>query len=72
MAIKKVVLYTPKQLAFISIPFTKTDGTYTLTDSLVLPSNHTFADVEIEQIEQDRFDKYVIFMTTPVVVEEVV
>jgi len=77
MAIEKlptkalVVKSALESISFISIPFTKSNDTYTLTDSLVLPSNHTLTDAEIEQIEQDRFDKYVIFMTAPVVKEVV-
>lgn len=50
----------------ISIPFEKTNGTYTLTDSIVLPEDHDLNDEQIEQIKQQRFDNWVAVIINPV------
>jgi len=49
----------------IKIDFTKTNGTYSLTDALYLPDDHAFTDQEIEQMKQDRFDNWITFLLTP-------
>ena len=51
----------------IKIDFTKSDGTYVLTDALYLPDDHTHSDQEIEQMKQDRFDKWLALLLTPYV-----
>ena len=41
------------------IPFEKTNGVYTLQDTLVLDDNYTFTDEEIETLKQQLFDNWV-------------
>lgn len=48
----------------ISIPFERTDGTYTLIDAIVLPDDHTLTKAQIEAIEDYRFAEYVITITS--------
>ena len=48
------------------IDFIKTDGLHTLVDAIWLEDDNTFTDDEIEQMKQDRFDKYVELITTPI------
>lgn len=50
----------------ISISFEKTNGTYTLTDAIVLPEDHELSAEEIEQIKQQRFEDWVAVITNPV------
>ena len=56
---------------YISIPFTKTDGTYTLQDALHLTQDEidTLGEGGIEAMKQERFDNWLIAVTTPPVVE---
>lgn len=56
----------------ISIPFEKTDGTYTLRDAIVLKENHTLTEAEIEAIKQQRFDNWIAILTAPPVEAPVV
>lgn len=48
------------------IEFEMTDSVHTLRDAIVLPENVTMSDAEIEAIKQQRFDKWVAIITTPV------
>lgn len=48
------------------IPFEITQNKYTLRDALHLEDDHTFTDVEIEQMKQARFDNWYAVITTPV------
>jgi len=50
----------------ISIPFEQTNGTYTLTDAIVLPYDHGLTDEQIEQIKQQRFANWLAVITSPV------
>lgn len=45
------------------IKFEKTDGTYTLRDSIVLKDDHGLTDDQIEAIKQQRFDKWLAIIT---------
>lgn len=58
----------------MKIDFTKTDGTYTLSDALVLPDDVTYSDEEIEAMKQQRFDNWIAIITEPPVenLEEVI
>lgn len=57
----------------IKIDYTKTDGTYTLQDAIYLPDDHALTDVEIEKMQQERFDTWVAIITSPeVATEEVI
>lgn len=58
----------------MKIDFTKTDGTYTLSDALVLPDDVTYSDEEIETMKQQRFDNWIAVITAPPVenLEEVI
>jgi hypothetical protein len=49
----------------ISIPFEQTNGTYTLTDAIVLPDDHGLNDEQIEQIKQQRFADWVAVIASP-------
>lgn len=49
----------------MKIDFTKTDGTYTLSDALVLPDDVTYSDEEIEAMKQQRFDNWIAIITAP-------
>ena len=55
----------------IKIDFTKTDGTYTLQDAIHLPEDHKLTDVEIDAIQQERFDNWVAIITAPEVPTEI-
>lgn len=46
------------------IPFEKSNGTYTLRDALVLPDDHTYTELEIEAMKQQRFDNWIAILTT--------
>ena len=50
----------------IIINFTKTDGVHTLVDAIWLEDDNTFTDDEIELMKQDRFDKYIEFITASI------
>jgi len=52
-------------LSMISIPFAATDGTYTLTDAIVLPDDHGMSDEQIEQMKRQRLIDWIAFVTTP-------
>lgn len=61
----------------INIPFTKTDGIYTLNDALNLTQAEIDAlgDAGLEAMKQERFDNWVAVITAPVpdpVPEEIV
>ena len=59
----------------IKIDFEMTDGTYVYRDAIHLEDDHTLTDLDIEQIKQDRFSKWIEIITTPTIeqiVEEVV
>lgn len=49
----------------IKIDFEMTNGTYTYRDALHLPEDHTFTEAEIEQIKQERFNKWITIITSP-------
>ena len=49
----------------IKIDFIKTDGIYTLVDALCLPDDNVLTDLEIQQMKQDRFNKWVTLILTP-------
>lgn len=49
----------------MKIDFTKTDGTYTLNDALILPDDVTYSDEEIEAMKQQRFDNWIAIITAP-------
>ena len=49
----------------MKIDFTKTDGTYTLSDALILPDDVTYSDEEIEAMKQERFDNWIAIITAP-------
>ena len=49
----------------VKIDFEKTDGVYTLQDALHLPDDHTFSESDIEAMKQQRFDKWLLIITTP-------
>jgi hypothetical protein len=49
----------------IKIDFRIDDGTYSFSDALHLPANHTYADQEIEAMKQARFDRWVSIITAP-------
>lgn len=49
----------------ISIPFEKTDGTYTLRDAIILKDDHTLTEADIEAIKQQRFDNWIAVITAP-------
>ena len=42
-----------------------TDGLYIYRDALWLPDDHTFTDSEIEQMKQQRFDRWISIITAP-------
>lgn len=52
----------------INIPFTKTDGIYTLNDALNLTQAEidALSDAGLEAMKQERFDNWVAFITAPV------
>lgn len=56
----------------INIPFTKTDGVYTLQDALNLTQAQIDAlgDDGIEAMKQQRFDNWLAVITAPSVDEE--
>jgi len=59
---------------YIKIDFTKTsnDGTYSYTDALHLPENHSFTEEQIEAMKQERFDNWLnMILNPPVVTEEI-
>ena len=49
----------------IKIDFEMTDGLYIYRDALWLPDDHTFTDSEIEQMKQQRFDRWISIITAP-------
>jgi hypothetical protein len=49
----------------VKIDFEKTDGVYTLQDALHLPDDHTLSESDIEAMKQQRFDKWLLIITTP-------
>ena len=50
----------------MKIDFEITQNGYTLRDALHLPDSHTFTDVEIQAMQQARFDNWYSIITTPV------
>lgn len=54
--------------ALINIPFTKTDGVYTLHDALNLTQSEIDAlgEAGLEAMKQQRFADWVAFITAPV------
>jgi len=49
----------------VKIDFEKTDGVYTLKDALHLPDDHAFSESDIESMKQQRFDNWMVVLTTP-------
>jgi len=49
----------------IKIDFKIDNGTYSFSDALHLPANHTYTDQEIEVMKQARFDNWVSIITAP-------
>ena len=49
----------------VTIPFEKTDGTYTLRDAIVLPDDSNLTDAEIEAIKEERWNNWITIITTP-------
>lgn len=49
----------------MKIDFEKTNGTYTLVDSIHLPDDHKLSDKEIEARKQKRFDDWLAIITAP-------
>lgn len=49
----------------VKIDFEKTDGVYTLQDALHLPDDHAFSESDIEAMKQERFDNWILILTTP-------
>lgn len=47
------------------INFEKTNGTYTLRDSIVLQDDEVLTEEEIETIKQQRFDNWLAVITAP-------
>lgn len=48
------------------IDFEMSNGIYTLKDAIVLPDDHTYTELEIEAMKQQRFDNWIIVINTPV------
>ena len=60
-------------MEMIKIDFTKTsaDGTYSFSDALHLPINHSYTEEEIEALKQARFDNWLnMILNPPAPVEE--
>lgn len=53
----------------ITIPFERTDGTYTFRDAIILPDNHKLSEAEIEQIKEDRWNNWIDMIKNPPVME---
>lgn len=51
----------------INIPFTKTDGVYTLQDALNLTQTEidTLGEIGLEAMKQQRFDNWIAVITAP-------
>ena len=49
----------------IKINFSIDNGTYSFSDALHLPANHTYTEQEIEAMKQARFDNWVAIITAP-------
>ena len=49
----------------VKIDFEKTDGVYTLQDALHLPDDHALSESDIEAMKQERFDNWLLVLTTP-------
>jgi hypothetical protein len=51
----------------IKIDFTKTseDGTYSFSDALHLPINHSYTEEQIEAMKQARFDNWLNMILNP-------
>lgn len=49
----------------MKIDFEITDGVYTLKDAIHLPDDHTYTEQEIESMKQQRFNNFVLLVTTP-------
>ena len=47
----------------IKIDFEMTDGLYIYRDALWLPEGHTLTDAEVEQMKQQRFDRWIAVIT---------
>lgn len=45
------------------IPFEMSNETYTLRDALHLPDDHTYTELEIEAMKQERFDNWIAILT---------
>lgn len=55
----------------ITIPFERTDGTYTFRDAIILPDNHKLSEAEIEQIKEDRWNNWIDMIKNPSVPENI-
>ena len=51
----------------IDFSFSSQYGTF--SDALHLPDDHTFTDVEIEAMKQQRFDNWIAVITAPPIEE---
>lgn len=49
----------------LKIDFEKTDleGKFIYKDALYLPEDHTFTDIELEAMKQERFDKWLALVS---------
>ena len=56
--------YTVLESGLISVPFTRTNGQYTLQDALVLPRSEfeSLSEAEILTMQDERFAAWVAFL----------